>query len=170
MENETKANPGGFVAAMISRITKQKDTACRAALRRADNPNTASYAWEYLAPYCDLRNERERLAFALAGAAIARAAPDHDGKCDLGETLAAVCDTSDARDRESRRLRRLLACDSVPELVSVLRPVVQYLQSKNKGSLLGYERLIWDMLGWGEKVKVEWARHFFRAAEPEAEA
>ncbi|MEG2075127.1 MAG: type I-E CRISPR-associated protein Cse2/CasB [Victivallaceae bacterium] len=147
-----------FVGTMISRI--QSDTACRAALRRADNPNTASYAWGYLVPYCDILSERERLSFSTAAAALARECPTVNGTADIGEALYGCCDTKDDRDREQKRLRRLLACDTIPELAEVLRGTIKYIQSKSKVKL-NYALLIVDMLHWDENKKMRWAKSFF---------
>ncbi len=160
MENTNKPRTAEFVADMIRRL-KNDDSACRAALRRADNSATASFAWEYLVPYCNIQNDRERLPFALIGAAIAREQPENDGKMDMGEMLFRCTEgDSEAKDREMRRLRRLLACDSSMELVEILRSTVRYIQSK--GNIpFGYERLLMDILYWNEKVKLRWTHHFF---------
>lgn len=160
MENTNKPRTAEFVAAMILRL-KNDDSACRAALRRAYNPATASFAWEYLVPYCNIQNDRERLAFSLVGAAIAREQPENDGTMDMGEMLFRCTQgDSDAKDREVRRLRRLLACDSSEELVEILRSTVRYVQSKETSSL-GYTRLLDDILYWNERVKLRWTHHFF---------
>ena len=162
MNEKQKWNPQGFVAAVIRRA--KEDTAFRAAMRRADIPQTAAFAWEHLAAWCDIASDRERLAFALAGAAIAREQPDADGRKNLGEVFHACCPDRDAREREQRRFRRLLGCDSAEELCEVLRPVLRYLQNKAPGGI-GYATLLTDILYWNERVKLRWARSFFGHAE-----
>ena len=135
-----------FVNSMIKRIScdqKKRDTACHAALRRADNPQTASYAWSYLVPYCDILSERERLSFSTAAAALARECPSINGTANIGEALYGCCDTNDDRDRELKRLCRLLSCDTVPELAAILRGTIKYI------------------LYWDKDKKMKWAKRFY---------
>ncbi len=152
-----------FVNSMIKRIScdqKKRDTACHAALRRADNPQTASYAWSYLVPYCDILSERERLSFSTAAAALARECPSINGTANIGEALYGCCDTNDDRDRELKRLCRLLSCDTVPELAAILRGTIKYIQTKSKVKL-NYAMLIEDMLYWDKDKKMKWAKSFY---------
>lgn len=154
-------NYSGFVALTIRRANDPSDTAFQAVMRRADNPNQYSAAWEFLVPFCDIAIERQRLAFALVGAAIARAKPECDGSASIGQALRSICGAdADALERESRRLRRLIACDTVEELIPVLRPILNYIQSK--GGAVGYERLLRELLFWGEDTRIRWTRDFFR--------
>lgn len=159
MEKKTTWNPHGFVAAVIRRCADE--TAFRAAMRRAVNPSTASFAWEHLVAWCDISKERERLPFALIGAAVADALPEADGNANLGELLRKCCPSAKEEDmeREKRRLRRILSCDSVAELCNVLRPTLKYLQSKSVQ--IGYARLLSDILYFSDKVKLRWAESFY---------
>ncbi len=170
MQNEldSVSSPAAFVAGTIARV--KTDSACRAALRRADRPATASYAWEYLVTSCRLDRSEERLAFALVGAAIARAMPEGDGVLNIGAALRSCCSGSgeDGEKTELARLRRLLACDTVSELTAILSRIVRYLQSK--GAPLSYLQLLNDMLFWSEKVRIRWTQSFFRSAVSEANA
>ena len=158
METKTKWNPHGFVAMVIRRSTE--DPAFRAAMRRADNPTTASFAWEHLVAWCDISKDWERLPFALIGAAIANDLPSADGETDLGGLLRKCCSSADDMEREKRRLRRLLSCDSIPELCTVLRSTLKYLQS-NSAVQIGYAGLLSDILYFNERVKLRWADSFF---------
>lgn len=162
MEKETfTARPAAFVATMIARV--KTDTGCRAALRRADNPATESYAWEYLVSYCRLDNDRERKVFAVVGAALARAVPDADGRLDLGAALRKIAPGEDEKKTELGRLRRLIACDR-NEILNIVPGVVRYLESK--GAAISYERLLNDLIYWEEAVKIRWTKNFFhREAE-----
>jgi len=164
-KNETVSPANAFVARSIARV--KTDSACRAALRRADNPATDSYAWEYLLPFCRLEIPAERFAYGLAGAAIARAMPEKDGTLDVGAALRNCCPGGNEDDRKTElaRLRRLLACDSVPELAAILRRVVRYLQSK--GEPLSYRQLLNDTLYWNDNTRIRWTRSFFRSASAE---
>ena len=165
-------NYSGFVASVIRRSNDPAETAFTAVMRRADNPNQCSAAWEFLVPFCDIADERQRLCFALVGAAIAREKPAADGVGSVGSALRKICGAdSEALERESRRLRRLIACDTVWELIPVLRPILRYIQSK--GGSVSYNKLLEELLFWNEKIRIAWTRDFFRRsadAEPEKEA
>ena len=158
MDDKPAWNPGGFVAELISRC--RSDTAFRAAMRRADNPRTAAFAWPHLVKWCDLGKEYERLPFALVAAAVARELPEHDGDKDIGQLFRSCCTGPDDTEREQRRFRRLIGCDNAVELCEVLRPVLSYLQSKVPGRIC-YAKVLADILYFGEKVKLRWADHFF---------
>lgn len=173
MENpRSVGNYRDFVETAIRRSNNPAETAFQAVMRRADNPNQCSAAWEFLVPFCDIADERQRLCFALVGAAIAREKPDADGTGSVGMALRKICGTdSEALEREKRRLRRLIACDTPWDLIPVLRPILRYIQSK--GGSVNYTELLRELLYWNEKTRVAWTRDFFRKnadAAPEEEA
>ena len=148
----------GFVAETIKRCSA--DNAYRAAMRRADNPDTAAMAWEYLVSWCDISKEYERLPFALIGAAIAREKTAANGTKNLGELFRACCKDENDTEREKRRFRRIISCDSVAELCEVLRSTLMYFQGTVPGEI-DYESLLKDILFFGERVKLKWAGSFF---------
>ncbi len=162
---ENKCNPAGFVESVIQRI--KTDTAFRAAMSRADKPAQESCAWEYLVPFCNIECERERMAFALVGAAIARNRPDADCNTGFGNSMRAICSDPDDIEREGRRFRRVIACGSVQELVPVLRPLLTYLSSK--GGKISYRRLLNDLLYWNKEKSLRWAAQFFQNIREESE-
>lgn len=164
MNNEKQSSSSAFVQYVINRCSNEKDTGFRAVMRRADNPNQCSAAWEYLVPFCDLASAHQRLSFALIGAAIAREKPEHDGTNGVGEALLKLCNgDKDAKKREGTRLRRLIACDTIQELIPVLQRTLQYIQSK--GETLCYERLLRELLFWNQRERkrtcIEWTKQFY---------
>ena len=171
--NESKSEK--FVSYVISKISS--DLGARAAFSRADNPDTASIAWEYLVSWCDLANSRERNAYALIAAAIAKGRIEQNiaGK-DIGKCLGIISrnehngDISDNQSPEQRRLRRLLACDTSEELTEVLRSVLRYLQSKDVATQLDYAKTLNDVLFWNERVKINWCKGFFEQNAKKTEA
>lgn len=166
---ESNADPAGFTAAAISRV--KTDTAFRAVMSRADNPAFESAAWEHLIPYCRIEKDHQRIPFAVVGAAIAKIRPEANGTDDIGSAFRKICKNQDDIDRESRRFRRLIGCDSVSEICRLLRPLLPYLASK--GAALDYTRLLFDLLFWEQDIKLRWTVHFYRKSaqeEPEAEA
>ena len=158
--NPNTFNASGFVDYVIRRVKNKSDTAFRAAMRRGSNPAMESAVWEYLISYCDISVERIRRAFALVGAAIASEAPDTDGSASVGRALRSICKNDDDVDRESRRLSRLLSCDTTDELIGVLRPMMHYIQ-ENAASALSYSRLLNDLCYWNERTRIRWTQDFF---------
>ena len=154
---ETKANPGGFTAAVIARA--QTDTAFRAVMSRAGNPALESAAWEYLIPYCNIENDFERVPFAMIGASIAKIKPERNGISGLGEAFRSICKNEVDQERESKRFRRLISCDSALELCTMLRPILQYLASK--GVSIDFMQLLKDLLYWDQKTKIRWTIQFY---------
>lgn len=157
-----KDNPNisGYVEYVIRRAKNKSDTAFRAVMRRAANPNLESAAWEYMVPFCDIGVDRIRHAFALVGAAIAAEAPETDGTVSIGRALRSMCKDDDAVEREGRRLRRLLGCETTDELIGVLRPMVHYLQD-NAVMKISYARLLQDLCYWGERTRIAWTKDFY---------
>lgn len=165
MDKDTP-NISGYVEYVIRRAKKAKternrsDAAFCAVMRRAANPNTESAAWEYMVPFCDIGVDRIRRAFALVGAAIASEAPDADGSASVGQAFKSICRDEDDEEREGRRLRRLLACETTEEAVDVLRPMVRYVQD-NAAVKISYSRLLQDLCYWGERTRIAWTKDFY---------
>lgn len=159
-EKKTKGN--AFVEFVLRRLNQ--DTAFGAALRRADNPSTEYQAWEYLAGWCDLEKEWERRPFAVVASALARAKPTSDGHMGLGRAIAACFEEGKESDSAKAKLRRLLACDTVTEICSILRPILSLIESRSVP--LNYGELLDDLLWFkAERTKVRWATDFYGRKE-----
>lgn len=164
---ENKRNAAGFVTSVIRRVNED-DSAFRAAMSRADNPTLESCAWEYLVPFCNIEREDERKAFAIVGAAIAKNRPDQDTEFSFGRSLASICENDDDKEREGRRLRRLVSCSDVAELLPVIRPILNYLAAK--GAKIGYHKLLNDLLFWNKKTQLRWVNDFYGKTISDEEA
>jgi CRISPR system Cascade subunit CasB len=151
-----------FVSFVIARI--KNDKACRAALRRADNPSTEYQSWEYLAFFnIDLSNPSIRLPYATIAAAIAKATPKEDGFSGIGKAIATCYKEGNKSDQAKAKLRRLLACDSVEEVCRILRPLFSLIESKSS-TRLNFNRLLHELLNfkWDDQgVKSGWAQDFY---------
>jgi len=79
----------------------------------------------------------------------------------LGDTLARL--TMDNTSFEGR-FKRLLTCDHA-EIPARVVPVVRAAQAK--GVRVNYTQLLSDLLWWNERVRVEWAKAFWGATEPD---
>lgn len=151
-----------FVDAIIERCGQDKGLAAR--LRRADNPATEYQSWELLATYgVDLEKERERLPFVTVAAAIAKAKVERNGKSSLGRALAECYEDGRDSNQAKARLRRLLACTELAELVRHLRPVLTLINSKS-GQALDYQRLLRQLRSFAydpQRIKAQWAQEFY---------
>lgn len=154
-----------FVAGVLKLCAENKGTAAR--LRRADNPATEYQSWELLAAYgIDLEQERERLPFVSVAAAIAKAKAERNGSLGLGRAIAACYESGNASDQAKARLRRLLACDDLPELCRILRPLLSLIDSK-VGQPLDYIRLLRQLRRFqfnAQQVRAQWAQEFYGQA------
>ena len=151
-----------FVAAIIRHCQQNKGTAAR--LRRADNPATEYQSWEFLAAFgIDLENDRERLPFLTVAATIARQKAEHNGQAPLGRALALCYDDKQNSDQGKAKLRRLLACQDLTEVVRHLRPTLALIQSK-KTPPLDYQRLLKQLRQFSfepQRIKAQWAQEFY---------
>lgn len=158
-----KRREQSFVEFILART--ENDNAFGAALRRADNPATEYQSWEYLANWCDLDKEWERLPFLTLAAAVARAKPTADGFLGIGKAVASCYEDGNRSDSAKSKFRRLLACDSVKEACVILRPLLSLVASR--GVRLGYGQLLNELVyfGDGERIKAKWAVDFYGRRE-----
>lgn len=165
VQSQPKASPDRaerFINNVIQRCQEDKGWAAR--LRRADNPATEYQSWELLAAYgVDLEKEWERLPFAMMAAAIAKAKVERNGNLGLGRAIAACYDNGRDSAQAKARLRRLLACDDLPELCRILRPLFSLIDSK-AGRPLDYARLLRQLQRFAfdaQRIKAQWAQEFY---------
>lgn len=149
------------IASVINRC--KNDKAFSAALKKADNPDTEYQAWEYLADYeVPIDKDEKRLPYAIVFASIAKSSCGRDGKKKFGEALAAAYQDDGGKESDSAKmkLRRLLACDNVVEVCSVLRPMLQLITSR--GVDISYTDLLKDLKYFdSERTLAQWAQNFF---------
>jgi CRISPR system Cascade subunit CasB len=155
-----------FVNNVITLCQQNKGVAAR--LRRADNPATEYQSWEILARFgVDLEREWQRLPFVTVAADIARAKVDRNGLMGLGQALTACYEKASQSEQAKARLRRLLACGSLPELCRVLRPTLSLIGSR-AGKPLNYVRVLKQLRSfarYGQDVKAQWAQEFYGTSE-----
>lgn len=160
-----------FVSGVIQQCQQDKGLAAR--LRRADNPATEYQSWELLAAYgIDLEKDYQRLPFVTVAAAIAKAKVERNGRLGLGRALAACYEDGRDSDQAKARLRRLLACDDLPELCRILRPLFSLIDSKGSQAL-DYTRLLGQLRRFAfntQQVRAQWAQDFYgQSATTDAE-
>lgn len=161
-------SPRGKSLAFVDHIIRrcQADNGLHAALKRADNPTTEYQSWEVLAGFhINLEYENQRLPHAAIAAAIARAKVEKNGTAKIGQAIARCYEDGNASDQAKARLRRLLACDSVPEACRILRPLFSLIEAK--GNIVpDYAGLLNDLLWFGHddsrtRIKARWAQDFY---------
>lgn len=162
----TSSREARFVDSVLQRTQQDKGLAAR--LRRADNPATEYQSWEFLADWgINLEDEAQRLPFTLVAAAMAKAKAAHNGNLKLGQAMAACYSDGAKSDQAKAKLRRVLACDDVPELCRILRPVLALIDSRVPqpldyvGLLQQLRRFAWD----AQKIKSQWAQEFYGRTE-----
>ena len=136
----------------------RNDRGALAHLRGALSEARRANAWPLLAPFPGALGNP---AFETA-AALWAGGPELTCEAgNLGTTLAIL-----KADRNSfeNRFKRLLACDR-DEITARVGPVVRAAQAR--GVRLNYAQLHSDLLYWNDRVKTEWAKAFWGAAEPD---
>ena len=156
-----------FVDYIINRC--QANNGLRAALKRADNPATEYQSWEVLAGFnINLEHENQRLPYATIAGAIARTKVEKNGTIKIGQAIARSYEDGNASDQAKAKLRRLLACYSVPEACRILRPLFSLIEAKG-GLTLNYAQLLDDLLWFSHddsqlRIKARWAQDFYQPA------
>jgi CRISPR type I-E-associated protein CasB/Cse2 len=84
---------------------------------------------------------------------------------DLGATMRAVMgDRMSNQDETHGRFRRLLSCASRDEICRHVPHAVRL--AKSKEAKVDYRKLFEDLCFWGDQVKIEWTKSYWRAPEP----
>ena len=153
-----------FVNYIVRRC--RSDNGVRAALRRADNPSIEYQSWDVLAGYgVNLESECERLSHGIVAADIARTETAGNGSVDLGRAIGRCYKEGNRDDQAKSKLRRLLACNSIGEVVLILRPVLRLIQSRGAGPL-DYASLLANLRRFNQDAsrsgsKLHWAQEFY---------
>lgn len=149
------------------------DRGTLADLRRGFSPGTANRCWPYIARYCDLARDRERIIWQTIAAGFATHGATVKGG-NLGTTMRLLAldgstgTSEDALKSFDGRFRRLLTCDNAVELCEHLPGIIKAAKAKNS-IFIDYERLFSDLLYWGDHVKLRWASAYWGeiAMDPE---
>lgn len=154
-----------FVQVLIQRCQQDKGLAAR--LRRADNPSTEYQSWDFLASFgIDLEKPHQRLSYITVAAALAKAKLERNGSLKLGRAIADCYSDGNQSDQAKAKLRRVLACDELPELCRVLRPVLALIDSR-VAQPLDFVDLLTQLrrFAYGgdsaQRVKAQWAQTFY---------
>ena len=144
------------------------DKGALANLRGALSDTRRHRAWPLLGGF----KEDEAIGnptYEIVAALWAHAKDESDEKVgNLGATLRVLGGKYDVKsgkfehDSFQGRFKRLLSCDK-EDVTTHVAPVVRAAVAKGVG--VDFPRLLSDLLWWGEKVKVEWAKAFWEVQE-----
>lgn len=140
----------------------REDRGVMADLRQGFNKTTESHAWPHIAPFCDLRNERDRRIVQTVTAAFATCG--ESSNCgNMGETMRKIATgvgkESDGLKTFENRFRRLLYASEAEELCDFLPGIIR--TAKTKGIPVNLYYLFNDLQFWGDKVKIQWAASYW---------
>lgn len=167
--SETKRTPKDRAADFVGALRRAaNDRGKMAALRRGltDNPRLHVDAWPVIA---GLGGDIGNAAYVAIAALYASHPKDEPSLRNFGDTCRRIAqgDGKDIAESFERRFRRLLACDSVDDVIGQLRSWVRLAASKGVG--VNYESLMNDLLWWNrssDRTRVEWAKSFWQSGEP----
>lgn len=141
-----------------------KSTGVAANLRRADNPATEHYSWDFLAQFnVPLEFDNKRIPYVAVAAAMARDKATRNGQLGLGRALALSYPDGKESKAGQAKLRRLLACHDIAELAPILRQTLSLIRSR-VDQPLNYALLLSQLLNYSfnpERVNLQWAQQFY---------
>lgn len=149
---------------LISFLEKHKDNrGMMADLRRGFSKTTECRAWPHIAPFCELRNERERKIVQLIAAGFATHLGSA-GSGNMGGVLRKIAEGDGKGEKGLKtfegRFRRLLAASSSDELCDLLPGIIR--TAERKGISIDFKRLFWDLISWEKKdIKLKWASSYW---------
>jgi CRISPR system Cascade subunit CasB len=167
--SESRQTPKERAADFVGALRRvRSDRGKLAALRRGltENPRLHVDAWPVIA---GLGGDIGQPVY-VAIAALYGSHPGESNARNLGETCRqiAIKDSRDGKMADSfmKRFRRLLACDSVDDVIAQLRSWVRLADSKEVG--VNYESLFADLWNWpwyADNIRVKWAKSFWQSGE-----
>lgn len=165
--SETKRTPKERAADFVGALRRARnDRGKMAALKHGltDNPRLQVDAWPVIA---GLGGDIDEPFITIA--ALYASHPEESNARNFGDTCRRIAqgDGTDVAESFERRFRRLLACDSVNDVIGQLRSWVRLAASKRVG--VNYASLMNDLLWWNrsaDRTRVEWARSFWQSGEP----
>ena len=133
------------------------DAAAKACFRRGLGNSNRLQALPLLGRFLD--DENDKISNYVVVAALWADSDCQQDDVDLGSACARL-----AKDYSSfeGRFRRLISCDR-KEIATYVVPVVRALNSK--GIRIDFSLLLTDLLLWGDRVKIDWSRSFWRDGE-----
>lgn len=162
----TTNEPTSHAARFLTKLRKiSHDRGKMAALRRGASAATHRQAWPVLA---SLGEDIGNFAARTVGAFYAEHPEEENKSWSFGETCRLIAlhgaTGYDIPDSFDKRFRRLLACDTAPEVADQFKAWIRF--ARTRGIRVNYEQMFWDLDGWerrADDIKLQWARGFWPA-------
>jgi CRISPR system Cascade subunit CasB len=154
--SDVQSKAKAFVSFILSR---KEDRGFLARLRKAQSKTTEHEAYEILAPWIDLESRKMREIYGTVGSLLSMHKKSSSNGKGVGFSLLAAS----GFDRESpaprARLRRLLACDDVIEVLPHVKASLKLAASKDAS--IDYSQVLSDLVWFGDRVKARWAKEYY---------
>lgn len=147
------------------------DRGAMANLRRGLSHATEYRAWPWVARWCNLENDRQRIIYTTVAAAFA-SHPENENTGNVGTVMRELV-PSDQRNAEGlqsfdKHFRRLLTCQSAEEVCERLPRLIKAASQKDLP--INYVELFKDLCYWGERVKIRWAAAYWNTRTDKEDA
>ncbi len=148
------------------------DRGLMADLRHGFSPATEYRSWVHLAPWCNLRNNKDRKIFTTIAAGFStHLRTVNEGN--LGDTFRQLSIDPDRPGEKlsltfESRFKRILNCQTEVELCKHLTGVIRMAERKSVG--INFEQLFWDLVNWSKpekEIRIKWAYSFWKNDEQE---
>ena len=176
----TKEYPIDRFLQQVSQAAAKDDRGYLACLRRGLSKGQEMRSWEYLIPYCErFEDPALRAVWCTIGGLAAILFKEHlvtdERWNNLGTTMRALA-TESGESEENKALksfepkfRRLLECDDTISLCEIVVRIGR--AAAVKGVKVNLRGLFWDLWNWSEerkrdKIRLEWAKQYFRVYTP----
>lgn len=155
-----------YLGRFLEYLTQRRDDrGVMADLRHGFSAATEHRAWPHLAPWCDLRRDRDRHILLVVAGGFALHGGTAGGAGNFGATMRQLAGGDGVGEQGLRsfdgRFRRLLACLDVIDLCHLLPSVLR--AAAQRSIPVDYVRLGVDLRYWGDATRTAWAAAFWGA-------
>ena len=183
--SETKEYPIDRFLQWVTKLVQRDDRGTLAELRRGLSESTQDQAWEHLIPYSAdfVENADHRIVWCTIGGLAAMLIPSGLSSSEpwnnIGTTMRALAkgggenDETKALKSFEPKFRRVLSCDDTRSLCEIVVSIGRTAVVKNVP--MNLKALFWDLWNWDdsdkrETIRLQWAKQYFKAIEPRADA
>ena len=179
--SETKEYPIDRFLQWIAELVRRDDRGTLAELRRGLSETTQDQAWEHLIPYSAdfAENDDHRFIWCTVGGLAAMLIPGGLSASEPWENIGTAMrelateggenDETKALKTFEPKFRRALSCDDTHSLCEIVVGIGR--TAVVKGIPVNLKVLFWDLWNWSdpdkrEKIRLQWAKQYFRVPEP----
>lgn len=183
--SETNEYPIDRFLQWVTELVRRDDRGTLAELRRGLNETTQDQAWEHLIPYSAdfAENADHRVVWCAIGGLAAMLIPSgllsFESWNNIGTTMRALAkgggenDETKALKTFEPKFRRILSCDDTRSLCEMVVGIGRTAVVKNVP--MNLKALFWHLWNWSdlekrEKIRLQWAKQYFKVIEPRVNA